>query len=137
MSQNLENDWYEGIVVEGDKIGRTIGFPTLNLDNPSIYNSQKEGVYSCIVKIKSELYKGALYYGPRLVRGETRPVLEIFVMNFSEAIYGETVSFLPIKFIRGVLKFDSFEKLKEQLHKDIEDSQKSLFASKDKFALIQ
>lgn len=123
--------------MEGDKIGRTIDFPTINLEDPSVMSGQKEGVYSCIVKIKASLYKGALYYGPRLVRKESHCVLEIYILNFSGSIYGEKISFTPVKFVRGILNFDSLEQLKEQLKKDIQNVKKSLSPFNRKTALIQ
>ncbi len=110
---------YTTVVLHGDKTGRTINFPTLNLD-PLVINPQtKPGVYAAEVFIKKERFLGALYFGPRLVKNETHNVLEIFVLDFDTEIYGEQIQFSLVKFIRPVLDFSSLEELQLQLQKDI------------------
>ncbi len=114
--------WLEGHVLHGDQTGRTIGFPTINLD-PSIVSEKlpdlEKGVHAAYVKIQNKEYKGALYYGPRVVKQETKDVLEIFVPDFSDEVNGEVVEFEIVQLKRPVMDFDSLEKLKEQIQKDI------------------
>lgn len=117
--------WYSSSVLHGNKQGRKISFPTINLD-PSIWPfNQDPGVYSAEVKVDTHTFQGALYYGPRSINQETINVLEIFLLNFSKEIYGETVSFRLHKFIRGVLHFNSFEDMKKQIIQDVEAVQAS------------
>lgn len=117
---------YTGTVQHGDKQGRTISFPTINLD-PSIWPADKEpGVYSSHVQIGQENFIGALYYGPRTTQNETFNVLEIFLLDFSKEIYGETVTFSLHQFIRPVIHFSSFEELKQQITLDVDAVQASL-----------
>lgn len=114
--------WLEGHVLHGDQTGRTIGFPTLNLD-PTIVTKNlpdlEKGVHAAWVKIREKKYKGALYFGPRVVKNETKDVLEIYILDFDEEIYGSPVEFEIVSFIRSVMNFSSLDELKDQIEKDI------------------
>lgn len=122
MSQNTANKpslrWHEAQVIKGERQGRKIGFPTVNLDNPALMTSYPKGVYAARMEIEGVVYCGALYYGPRLVLGETNDVLEIHVLNFSQDVYGKTVRFAVLAYIRGVEDFPSLDALKIQLQDD-------------------
>ncbi len=111
--------WYEGIVVSGSQLGRTLGFPTANLDPTLLTHITREGVYATNVRIEGQAYTGALYIGPRLVLDETRRVLEIFVLDFDGDLYGKTLDFQLGTFVRGPMDFDSFDKLIVQLEADV------------------
>jgi riboflavin kinase/FMN adenylyltransferase len=121
--------WLNGRVLRGDQTGRTIGFPTINLD-PSIIEKNidelEKGVYAARVRIEGKEFKGALYYGPRIVKGETHDVLEINILDFDEDVYDEKIEFEIVEFIRQVMGFDSLEKLQEQIQKDIASVRYSL-----------
>ena len=105
-------------VYSGQRVGRTIGFPTLNLESSSIPPNTKKGVYASWVTIQGKRNKGALYYGPRLVLGESEDVLEIYVLDFDQDIYGQQVSFTLEKYIRGILDLPDLTALKNQLAAD-------------------
>ena len=111
---------YKSIVHKGDQLGRTIGFPTLNLDIDVLTKNFDEGVYASTIIIDDKQYKGMLYIGPRLVVGETKKVLEINVFDFDKDVYGKEVSFAIEKYIRGISNFSSMEDMKKQLEKDKE-----------------
>lgn len=111
--------WYEGVVISGSQLGRTIGFPTANLDATVLAHVMQEGVYAASVRIDSQLYTGALYIGPRLVLNETKRVLEIFVLDFDGDLYGKTLDFQLGTFVRGPMDFDSFDALITQLESDV------------------
>lgn len=117
--------WYTSKVFEGTHDGKKIGFPTVNLSSHILHSSQKQGVYASYVKYKNVLYKGALFFGQRLVKNETDVVLEIYILNFNQEIYGKTIEFTIDRFIRPPLSFTSMEHLKLQIKKDIEQVQNS------------
>lgn len=115
---------YRALVMQGQKQGRKIGFPTVNLDPSILPKSLRQGVYAATIIYRKRSYKGALYYGPRLVKKETKAVLEIYIIDFDKEIYGEWISFEIIKFIRGIKNFDSMDLLKKQITIDIADIKK-------------
>ncbi len=112
--------WYTDKVVHGSGGGKKLGFPTINLDPSRFINDLKEGVYYSLIIYKHETYLGALYFGPRLINKETKPVLEIYILDFDKDIYGETVEYTIGQFIRGAMDFNSLEELKKQIAKDVE-----------------
>lgn len=121
--------WFTCRVIHGSSMGAAFGFPTLNLVHPGILSGQKEGVYAARVKIKDKIYQGALFYGPRVMLGETQSVLEIFVFDFAENIYGESVSFQLGPYIREVRNFPNFNELKIQIQKDCQKAKQLLYPS--------
>ena len=120
------NKWYRDKVIHGNKGGKTIGYPTINLNPQTIPANLSQGVYSCVVKFAGKTYVGALYFGPRLVNNETVPVLEIYILDFSKEIYGEIIEFFIHEYIREVMKFESFDQLKTQIKIDVEAVRQSI-----------
>ena len=114
----INNDWHQANVILGKQIGRTLGFPTINLDNPRLLSGEKEGVYASLVKIGGEKYNGILYYGPRLILKEKENILEIYLFDYDKDIYGHTISFQLKDYIRPVKDFPNFEQFKKQLELD-------------------
>jgi riboflavin kinase/FMN adenylyltransferase len=110
---------YSSIVTKGQQLGRTIGFPTLNLDPKILPTDQKLGVYQAFVTWNNQEYKGILFFGPKKTFDEVINVLEINLLDFNSEIYGETVSFSLGKFIRPPAKFSSITQLEKQIAKDI------------------
>jgi riboflavin kinase/FMN adenylyltransferase len=119
MPLETVSKWYSGEVLYGDQYGRTLGFPTANLDAALLKHVEKEGVYACNVRLGSQNYRGALYLGPRIVLHETKRVLEINIIDFDQEIYGETLEFQLGAFIRPPLDFDSLDALKAQFKEDV------------------
>ncbi len=122
MNKNIQS--YQSLVFHGDKLGRTIGFPTLNLDTTVLLEAPEQGVWMCEVCVSDEKHIGALYFGPRTVKDETHTVLEIHLLDFSREIYGQVVTFSLRQFIRPVIHFASFPDLMKQLKKDVETIRK-------------
>ncbi len=119
----MMNKWYKSKVIEGKKVGRTIGFPTINLENPDLLEGKKRGVYTVLVKIENNTYYGMLYFGPRLVLNEKKDILEIYILDFDKDIYGDTVSFQLIGFIRQPENFSGLSSLAKQLSLDCQKAQ--------------
>lgn len=112
--------------MRGDQYGRTLGFPTANLDAAILGHIKKEGVYACNIHLGSRIYRGALYLGPRIVLHETKRVLEIHIIDFHEEIYGQTLLFEFGTFIRPPMDFPSTEALIAQLRSDVERANASV-----------
>ena len=111
--------WYKVTVILGTGGGKILGFPTINLD-PNILNDHyQQGVYQTWVKYNNKIYLGALYFGPRFINSETKPILEIHILDFNQDIYGLLIEFKLGKYIRGVKKFASIELLIKQIEQDI------------------
>lgn len=113
--------FFAGKVVEGNKIGRTIGFPTANL---LIEDEEKlvpgNGVYAVVVNwIKENTHlTGMMNIGYRpTINGNTRTI-EVNIFNFEKDIYNETLKINVIAYLRGEVKFNNIDELKEQLSKD-------------------
>ncbi|OGK16916.1 hypothetical protein A3H80_02610 [Candidatus Roizmanbacteria bacterium RIFCSPLOWO2_02_FULL_37_19] len=115
-----------GTVLQGEQSGRTIGFPTVNLDPSVIPQGTQEGIYAVRLEIYNQQYKGVLYFGPRLVKDETNNVLEIYILDFNSTIYGEEIEFSLAGYVRGIKNFGSMEELKEEIQRDVEAAKKIL-----------
>lgn len=111
----------EGVVIDGYKVGRTIGFPTANL---KLLHTDKlipaDGVYAVWVVVDNECYKGVLNIGirPTLNNGTNRTV-EVNILHFDCDIYGKSIRISFIKRLRDELKFDRIDELIEQMKKDV------------------
>ncbi|MBQ6911477.1 MAG: riboflavin biosynthesis protein RibF [Bacteroidales bacterium] len=108
-----------GVVVAGNKMGRTIGFPTANMQ---LYEPLKlvplNGVYSVEVEVLGETYKGMCNIGTRPTVGGTTRTIETHILDFDEDIYGLPLKLRFVRRIRDERKFASLEALRLQLEKD-------------------
>ena len=111
-----------GRIVSGYKVGRTLGFPTANIqpDDP-MQLLPGIGVYAVWVEVAGQRYKGMLYIGsrPTLDNG-TQLSIEVHILHFSGDIYNDPIRVSFAHFVRGDEKFDSLEALKAQLMRDWE-----------------
>jgi FAD synthase len=105
-----------GKVIEGSKIGRQLGFPTINIGGK---HDLPFGVYFCEVETPLGKYKGAMHFGPRFTVGNPEPILEVLLLDFSGDLYGQTVKIDVYNKIRDVKKFSDLESLKKQIEKDV------------------
>jgi len=120
-NQNLGYPYLlRGFVIEGNKLGRTIGFPTANIfieDQDKLI--PKNGVYAVYVYIEGERYKGMLNIGVRpTINNDKRRTIEVHIFDFNEDVYGKTVRLELITYIRDEVKFNGIDALIEQLKKD-------------------
>jgi riboflavin kinase/FMN adenylyltransferase len=117
---------FDGIVVEGDKVGRTIGYPTVNL-KPVKENKvmPKEGIYCVRVIHNNTEYYGMMYHGfrPTLSEGIKR-ALEVHIFDFNSNVYGEDITISFLTRLRDDMKFSGKDELIAQIDKDKEDSLK-------------
>lgn len=110
-----------GVVGEGRKLGRTIGFPTVNLTPPPTKMLPLYGVYGCAVSVDNKEYEGICNIGEKpTVINETKPMVETYIFDYNEDAYGKRAVVKPLLFVRNEKKFSSIEELKLQIKRDIE-----------------
>ena len=107
-----------GTVIHGKKIGRTIGYPTANIEVNPLKLLPKKGAYIVDVFVKNAQFKGMLSIGTNPTIGENSVSTEVYILNFSEDIYGEEISVNFREFLHDEIKFESMEKLIERLDED-------------------
>jgi riboflavin kinase/FMN adenylyltransferase len=107
-------------VINGDKRGRTWGFPTINQLLPENLVMPKFGVYSSTVTVDSEEYKGVTNIGKRPTIGTDVILSETNILDFDKDIYGKTVGIKLREFLRAENKFNSFDELVKQINSDVQ-----------------
>lgn len=108
----------KGKIIKGKQIGRTIGFPTVNLDYDKKFVIPKGGVYGTIVEYGNTFYKGITNIGYNPTLDGNKLSIETNILDFDQSIYGETIKLHFIEKIRDEKKFGNLEELKNQLSKD-------------------
>jgi riboflavin kinase/FMN adenylyltransferase len=109
---------FSGSVIHGTKIGRTMGFPTLNIV-VNQGNIPADGVYVVGVKIKEKQYFGIMSIGHRPTFADNdSKTIEIHLLNVNKDFYDATIEVFPLSFIRSNEKFNSINELKSQIEKD-------------------
>lgn len=124
----LSRPWIvNGIVQKGQQRGRTIGFPTANLDFGDLVRP-KFGVYCVEVRLSGEdkWYSGVANTGNRPTVGGIEARLEVNIFDFNQDIYGQSIDVAFRSFIRDERKFESFDALKDQIMKDA-DGARAIF----------
>ena len=118
-----------GIVEHGDKRGREIGYPTANLAIDK-YLRPKYGVYAVTGRILAtgEELMGAANIGIRPQFEPPKELLEPYFFDFSGDLYGQEIEVAFHHFLRGEAKFDSLDKLMEQMEKDCDEARRLLSA---------
>jgi riboflavin kinase/FMN adenylyltransferase len=111
---------FKGLVVKGMQLGRSLGFPTANLQ---LSDSRKtipgKGVYAVSVCIENEWFKGVLNIGERPTVSQTKEMtIEVHIVNFDGDIYNKEITVFFLLKIRDEKKFNSLKKLKEQISLD-------------------
>ena len=125
-----------GKVITGNRLGRTIGFPTANIETPEYKLLPKEGVYRVKVKIGREVrdsrfevqgseiggfdHLGMLYIGKRpvLKQEDAKVHVEVHILDFDRQIYGQEIAVALTHRIRDGIRFENLEQLTGQLHRD-------------------
>jgi riboflavin kinase / FMN adenylyltransferase len=105
-----------GQVIQGDKVGRVLGYPTANLSGRT---SLDNGVYTGWVEIKGELYAAMAIIG---VDGKK----EVHVLNWQGNLYGRKLRMTIVKKLRGIRRFSDMKKLKAQIRLDIKRAKQFL-----------
>ena len=110
-----------GLVVKGRQLGRTINFPTANLELDGKYLlPETNGVYITKIKVNNKIYKSVtnIGYNPTVSAEKNKKFIETHILDFDENIYDEKIEIYFYEFLRKEQKFESFDHLKEQLKLD-------------------
>lgn len=110
-----------GTIVKGRQIGRSIGFPTANIQPDSQYKLvPSNGVYAVEVRVDGLILPGMLSIGsnPTVNSDGNSRTIEVNIFDFEKDIYGSSISVIFRKRLRDEIKFDSIEKLAVQMHQD-------------------
>ena len=117
-----------GTVVKGKQLGRTIGYPTANLDVTDRHKLvPAQGIYAVQVKIRTEIFGGMLSIGTNPTVGGTHQTIEVNIFNFDRDIYGQEITLLFVDRIRDEENFASLDLLIEQLNLDKKAAKRMLF----------
>ena len=120
------NHLLSGVVVLGDQRGRTLGFPTANLEVDPQLLLPGDGIYATWAIIDGERHQSATSIGVRPTFGLSNRLVEVFVMDFSDDIYGKTIGVEFIKKVRDQEKFDGLDELVKQINQDVDDCRQVL-----------
>ncbi|AMA72711.1 MULTISPECIES: bifunctional riboflavin kinase/FAD synthetase [Aneurinibacillus] len=115
-----------GTVVHGEKRGRTIGFPTANIQLSAPYIVPRNGVYGVRVELEDKTYYGVMNVGikPTFENERKEKSLEVHLFDFAGDIYGKAIEVEFWFFIREEQKFSSVDALVVQIHEDVETVKK-------------
>jgi len=118
----------QGLVAHGDERGRTIGFPTANLNYAREKAVPAGGIYACWAYVRGGKFAAAVNIGTNPTFTPERQTLsiEVYLLDFDQDIYDETVTLEFVQRLRDELKFDSVAALIEQIRLDVEQTRKLL-----------
>ncbi len=109
-----------GKVIEGDKRGRLLGFPTANIFVDDPYKIiPKNGVYICKVISNQQSYFGVTNIGNRPTFNTMKHQVEVHILDFSQDIYNQYLTLEFLEYVRPEQKFESIDQLKQQIHRDV------------------
>ncbi len=121
-----------GSVVEGEKVGRKLGFPTANIEATEVLKLiPGYGVYAVRIRVAGKNWEGMLNIGtrPTFNQNADNRSIEVNLFGFEGSLYGEKITLMFIGKIRDEQKFDSVDALVEQLHRDRQRALEILAAS--------
>jgi riboflavin kinase / FMN adenylyltransferase len=111
-----------GEVVQGDRRGRTIGFPTANVAVDARHMTPGNGVYVCRASIGERRYGAVTNVGVRPTFDGTRRTVEAYLLDFADEIYGQTLRLDFLHRLRGEQKFDGVASLVAQITRDVDEA---------------
>jgi riboflavin kinase / FMN adenylyltransferase len=118
-----------GTIIEGRKLGRTLGFPTANIKPDSQYKLlPNNGVYAVDVQLDDRFYKGMLSIGSNPTVNEDIKLrsIEVYILDFDTDIYGKKISVIFRKRLRDEKKYDNIKQLTDQMKKDLLETKRLL-----------
>ena len=116
-----------GLVVHGLARGRTLGFPTINIEHPEEERIPGIGVYAVKVKLGKKWYDGMASVGHNITFGDTNQLtVEINLFDFQQMVYGEEVVVRWYQYLRGEEKFTGADALVAQMKQDEQNARRIL-----------
>ena len=112
-----------GTVVQNKRIGSRIGFPTANIDANPKRAIPADGVYATFASVEGGMYRAVTNIGTNPTVNGEKLTIETHLIDFHADIYGQPLSILFRKRMRGELMFDSLDALKEQIRLDVEEAE--------------
>ncbi len=132
VAAEILGDWWiaDGIVESGEKNGRTFGFPTANIHLNDLIHP-RHGVYAVRARVEGEQdwRDGVANFGRTPTTGLRDPLLETFIFDFDQDLYGKWLEVQLVSYLRPELKFDSVDDMIAQMHKDAAESRVRLKAA--------
>ena len=119
----------KGPVIGGAQRGTGLGFPTANVAMPR-GTALGHGIFAVRVNLDGRHLKGAAYLGTRPTFDNGKPVLEVFLFDFDEKIYGREIEVIFVDKVRDDRKFDSADELVHQMQKDCDEA-RAILAAED------
>jgi riboflavin kinase/FMN adenylyltransferase len=116
----------KGKVVHGEKRGRELGFPTINLSVPLQRLLPRDGIYAMTVRVRDEEVTAAASLGVRPTFGGSDRTLEAYLLDWKGDVYGETIEAAFVKRLRDELRFASAEELTRQIARDVDATRDAL-----------
>ena len=113
-----------GVVVKGKELGRTIGFPTLNIELAQKMLSPKNGVYVSRTEIEGVLHEGVTNIGTNPTVENAVPRAETHVFGFDRFVYGSRIKVFLLQRIRDEKRFSGVDELKAQIAEDVKHAKK-------------
>jgi riboflavin kinase / FMN adenylyltransferase len=115
-----------GVVEHGEKRGRALGYPTMNLGVPSSRLLPRDGIYAVWATIEAQRLKAAASLGVRPTFGGGERRLEAFILDFEGDLYGDRVRVEFVSRLRDELRFESADALAQQIAKDVDETRRVL-----------
>ena len=117
----------QAIILHGEKLGRQIGYPTLNCGHCPQQLTPANGIYAGYAKGSFGEYQAAISIGTRPTVGGKNRTIEAYLIDYpGPEIYGHSFELSFCKKLRNEIKFESLEELKSQISKDVEVTRKAL-----------
>ena len=128
-SELLGHDYFViGQVQHGQKLGRTLGFPTANLlAEPS--SQLRAGIYAVHIWAQGRMWDGVASYGRRPTFDNGATLLEVFLFDFTGDLYGEEIEVSFVAWLRDEMKFNDADALVAQMNQDVLDAKRALAGS--------
>jgi len=109
-----------GTVVTADKRGRELGFPTANIDIKPQQALPGDGIYATIAHVLDRRFASATYVGTRPTFGDTRRMVESYLLDYEGDLYGREMKLEFVQRMRSDERFPSPEELKRQIERDVQ-----------------